>query len=308
MVVAEKVAELTEEEIEGDSLDQYMDRESILLAGGQGSGKSKGAVELVAEGMENEFNVVVIDFDKGFAKEVKTQLGKQPDNLEYFLAKNWSRVQDGINFAFKNLGVGDWLVFEMMNSMWELAQSQYVDDVYGGNVGDMLRMLRADAETEILALQGAGKLVKDKKDADPKKGKRTAASVQQQSVSYGGLKGRTDWFPIKAMHNKDVRERAIMRGDFHLLGTTALQALQQEEAQSWPEWTNLSRRPSGEKNNVYKFDTIIVAECKGGKYLWRTDMGNGKGKDRGGRELVKDMDVTGISLIADYLDFHGLEL
>ncbi len=300
----------TKEEVrEGDSLDQYMDRESIILAGGQGSGKSKATVELVAEGMEREFNVVVIDFDKGFAKEVKTQLGKQPDNLEYFLAKDWSRVQDGINFAFANLGLGDWLVFEMMNSMWELAQSQYVDDVYGGNIGDMLRMLRADAETEILALQGAGKLVKDKKDADPKKGKRTAASVQQQSVSYGGLKGRTDWFPIKAMHNKDVRERAIMRGDFHLLGTTALQALQQEEAQSWPEWTNLGRRPSGEKNNVYKFDTIIVAECKGkDKYFWRTDMGNGKGKDRGGRELVKDMNVTGISLIADYLDYHEIEL
>lgn len=302
------VVKPTDADIEGDSLDQYMDRESILLAGGQGSGKSKGAVELVAEGMKAEFNVVVIDFDKGFAKEVKTQLGKQPDNLEYFLAKDWSRVQDGINFAFKNLELGDWLVFEMMNSMWELAQSQYVDDVYGGNVGDMLRMLRADAETEILALQGAGKLVKDKKDADSKKGKRTAASVQQQSVSYGGLKGRTDWFPIKAMHNKDVRERAIMRGDFHLLGTTALQPLQQEEAQSWPEWTNLGRRPSGEKNNVYKFDTIIVAYNKNNQYFWRTDMGNGKGKDRGGRELVKDQDVTGISLIADYLDFHEIEL
>lgn len=300
----------TKEEVrEGDALDQYMDRESILLAGGQGSGKSKGVVELVATGIEADFNVVVIDFDKGFAKEVKTQLGKQPDNLEYFLAKDWSRVQDGINFAFNNLGLGDWLVFEMMNSMWELAQSQYVDDVYGGNVGDMLRMLRADAELEIQALKGAGKLVKDKKDADPKKGKKTAASVQQQSVSYGGLKGRTDWFPIKAMHNKDIRERAIMRGDFHLLGTTALQALSQEEAQSWPEWTNLGRRPSGEKSNVYKFDTIIVAECKGkDKYLWRTDMGNGKGKDRGGRELVKDMDVTGISLIADYLDFHEIEI
>ncbi len=299
----------TEAEIEGDSLDQYMDRESILLAGGQGSGKSKCAVELVAEGMKSKFNVVVIDFDKGFAKEVKTQLGTQPDNLEYFLAKDWSRVQDGINFAFNNLGLGDWLVFEMMNSMWELAQSQYVDDVYGGNVGDMLRMLRADAETEILALQGAGKLVKNKKDADSKKGTKTKAQVQQASVSYGGMKGRTDWFPIKAMHNKDVRERAIMRGDFHLLGTTALQALQQEEAQSWPEWTNLGRRPSGEKNNVYKFDTIIVAECKGtNKYQWRTDMGNGKGKDRGGRELVKDQDVTGISLIADYLDFHEIEI
>jgi len=299
----------TKEEVrEGDALDQYMDRESIILAGGQGSGKSKATVELVAEGIEQDFNVVVIDFDKGFAKEVKTRLGKQPDNLEYFLAKDWARVQDGITFAFANLELGDWLVFEMMNSMWELAQAQYVDDVYGGNVGDMLRMLRADAEKEIEALRGAGKLVKDKKDTDPKKGKRTAASVQQQSVSYGGFQGRTDWFPIKSMHNKDVRERVIMRGDFHLLGTTALQALDQSEAQSWPEWTNLGRRPSGEKNNVYKFDTIIVAYNKNNQYYWRTDMGNGKGKDRGGRELVKDMDVTGISLIADYLDFHEIEL
>lgn len=80
----------TKEEVrEGDSLDQYMDRETILLAGGQGGGKSHGAVKLVKLGMvAPKFNVVVIDFDKGFAKEVKYQIGKQPDNLEYFLTES----------------------------------------------------------------------------------------------------------------------------------------------------------------------------------------------------------------------------
>ncbi len=300
----------TAEEVrEGDSLDLFMDRESLLMGGGQGSGKSHAAVKLVALGKEVGFNVVVIDFDNGFAKEVKYQLGKQPDNLEYFLAKDWSRVKDGIDYAFKNLGAQDWLVFEMMNSMWELAQDQYVEDVYHGDIGDYLRQLRADAEEEIEALRGAGKIVKgNPTDIEKKQGKKTAQSVQQQSVSYGGMKGRTDWFPIKRMHNRDVREKVILKGDFHLLGTTALQALEQFEAQSWPEWTNLGRRPSGEKNNVYKFDSIIVAYNKGGSYFWRTDMGNGKGKDRGGRELVKDVEITDEGLIQSYFDFHDLEL
>ncbi len=299
----------TAEEVrEGDSLDQYMSRESLLLAGSQGSGKSHGAVKLVGLGKEIGFNVVVIDFDNGFAKEVQYQMGKQPDNLEYFLAKDWGRVTDGINYAFKNLESGDWLVFEMMNSMWDLSQHQYVDDVYHGNIGNYLRQLRADAEAEIETLEAAGKIVASKKDADPKSGKKTKDAIRQQSVTGGGLDGRTDWFPIKAMHNKDVRDKAILKGDFHLLGTTALQALEQSEAQSWPEWTNLGRRPSGEKNNVYKFDSIIVAYSKGGEYFWRTDMGNGKGKDRGGRELVKDIDITDEGLIASYFDFHELEL
>ncbi len=299
----------TAEEVrQGDSLDLFMDRESLLMGGGQGSGKSHAAVKLVALGKELDFNVVVIDFDKGFAKEVQYQLGKQPDNLEYFLAKDWSRVKDGIDYAFEHLGPGDWLVFEMLNSMWELAQDQYVNDVYHGDIGDYLRQLRADAEREIDALRAAGKLVTNKKDVDSKTGKKTKQSVQQQAVAYGGLQGRTDWFPIKRMHNKDVREKAILKGDFHLLGTTALQALEQFEAQSWPEWTNLGRRPSGEKTNCYKFDTIVVAYNKGREYFWRTDMGNGKGKDRGGRELVKDIDITDEGLIASYFDYHELEL
>lgn len=300
----------TAEEVrQGDSLDQYMNRESLLLAGGQGGGKSYGAVKLVKLGIEVGFNVVVIDYDRGFAKEVKYQIGKQPDNLEYFLASDWPKVKKGVDYAFKHLKPQDWLVFEMMNSMWDLSQHQYVDDVYKGDIGDYLRQLRADAEAEIETLQSAGKIVNRKPtDAEKKQGKKTKEAVRQQSVTGSGLGGRTDWFPIKTMHNKDVRDRAILKGDFHLLGTTALQALGNEEVQSWPEWTNLGRRPSGEKNNVYKFDSIVVAYTKGGEYFWRTDMGNGKGKDRGGRELVKDIDITDEGLIASYFDFHELEL
>ena len=36
-------------------------------------------------------------------------------------------------------------------------------------------------------------------------------------------------------------------------------------------------------------------------------MGSGKGKARGGRKLVKDMDVTNESLIANYLEYHEIE-
>lgn len=297
-----------EEVIQGDDLELFMDTERLLVAGGQGGGKSYASVKLVEIGKDLDFNVVVIDFDKGFAKEVKSQLGKQPDNLEYFLARDWGRVKQGLRYAFQNLGPRDWLIFEMMNSMWELAQDQYVEDVYQGDIGDYLRQLRADKEREIEALESAGKIVSASKDADKKKGTTTKSAARQQAVSYGGLEGRTDWFPIKRMHNKDVREKAMMEGDFHILGTTSLTPLSQQDAAKWPEWTNLGRRPEGEKNNIYKFDTLVVAYSKGGDYFWRTDMGNGKGKDRGGRELVKDIDVTDEGLIASYFDYHELEL
>ena len=286
------MAAKTKEEIRGgDDLDLFASRETLLLCAGQGGGKSLSVVKTIELGMDADFNCVVIDFDGGIRKEVKDQIGYQPDNLEYFKASEWSRVKDGMEYAMANLGPRDWLFFEMMNSMWELSQDTYVENVYGGDIGEYLMELRSKTEREIEA-----------------SGAKDPAKARRDGMKGAGLDGQTDWFPIKRMHNKDVREKALMRGNFHLCGTTALTQIDSRDADKWTEFSNLGRRPEGEKSNVYKFDTILVSYLKGKDFMWRTDLGAGKGKDRGeSRKLVKDINCSGTGAIISYFDYHELE-
>jgi len=123
---------------------------------------------------------------------------------------------------------------------------------------------------------------------------------------WNGFEGRTDWPLIKRMHNQRIRDRAVFDGDFNILGTTNMDPVGEETAHKYPKWSALGRKPRGEKGNEDRYDTLVVAELKKNKFTWRTDLGNGKGKDRGGRELVKDVDFTDQGFVQSYYEFHEL--
>lgn len=279
-----------------DLLDLSLDREVLLMAGTPSTGKSYSVAMLCVEGLERDFSVVVIDRDRGLAKAVKEVHGKVPENLTYFLGNAWSKYEEGVKYAMDNLGPRDWLVFEMLGGMWDGAQAAFVNRVYKGGLAEHLLLLRSDAEAEVRQAKGA--------DANAKRA---------SAMKYGGLQGRTDWTVIKQMHNDEVRDRAVWDGDFNILGTTSVTALQEDnDASAWPEFKPLGIKPEGEKNNRHKFDSLVYAykiEVKNkAKYLWRTDMGNHQGKDRGGRELVRDVDMTDIGFVTSYYEYHKLEL
>jgi len=275
------------------SLDEALNREVILMGGGPGDGKTYSVAKIIEECEETGHQVVVIDRDRGLAKVVYDVMGRTPDCLHYAICDKWEKVNQAVDFAFKNLGPGDWLVFEMIGAMWDFAQTEYSRKVYGDLTEHMLN-LRAEAQQVI---RNAG--------LDPKS--KDARKKVAEKVGFGGLDGRQDWSFIKRMHNDDVFIKAIVEGDFNILSTTSMTPVAKDEAEKYPLWVTLGRRPTGEKEQPHRHDTLVVVEKKGNKYVWRTDLGAREGKDRGGRKLVRDVDFTDIGFWRSYRDYHNLE-
>ncbi len=280
-----------------DDLNLALDREVIFMGGGPSTGKSHAIVQLAIAGLEREFNVVVIDRDRGVAKAVKEFINEGvidavPENLDYFIANSWDKVTSGVEYAFNLLGPGDWLCFDMIGGLWDLAQDEFTRLVYGESGADKLLALRAEAE-EIV--RSAGKTGKE------------ATSARAKGVGFEGLEGRYDWPLIKKMHNADMRDNVILNGEFNVFSTTAMTPMQdgQNDKEKWPMFAALGRRPEGEKNNVHKHDTFVLAKQTGGKFTWSTLLGEGQGKDRG-RELVRNVDYTDIGFIESYMTYHEL--
>ena len=274
-----------------DDLNLALDREVILVGGGPSTGKSRTIVELAIAGLEQEFNVVVIDRDRGIAKAVKELCdGTVPENMDYFIANSWEKVMQGVHHSFDILGPGDWLCFDMIGGLWDLAQDEFTRLVYEESGADKLLALRMEAE-ELVRTSG-------KKGGD-------ASSERARGVGFEGLEGRYDWPLIKKMHNSDMRDNCILNGEFNILSTTAMNAMQDTDKAKWPMFSSLGRRPEGEKNNVHKHDTFALVTQSDGKFAWSTQISQGQGKDRG-RELVRNVDYTDVGFVASYLEYHEL--
>ncbi|KKL78805.1 hypothetical protein LCGC14_2021200, partial [marine sediment metagenome] len=190
------------------------------------------------------------------------------------------------------LGSNDWLVLEHCGRMWDLTQTDYVKQVFGQTRAERLKVLRTEAETIIRENDLSGK---EKNKA-------------QSNASFSGLDGRKDWSIVKSDHNDDFMDRFQLEADFNVLMTTSIVSLQMggdKALKEWEDWKILGVKPEGEKHNRYRASTVAYAYKNGNKeYSWRTDLGLGKGKDRG-KELVRDIDMTDIGFVRSYMEHHG---
>ncbi len=284
-----------------ESFFTLLDRESILMLGGPGSGKSDSVVRLALDGIDQGFKVTVIDRDRGLSKAVKDICkGKPPDNLSYFLVKNdWRKLHEAVDWAFDNLKAGDWLVLEMLGNFWDFMQMQYSQEVYGMDVSDHLLTLRKDAQ-QLMDEAGASTRSNDGKK------KSEANKILGQKMQYSGMEGRTDWAVIKRMHTVPI-ERATLEGDFHILATTSVTKVSQDEVNNnqWPEFQGIGKRPEGEKHNTHRFDTIVYCERDDDDFVWSTDLRGGRGKDRG-RDLYRNVSFRDVGFWASYQEKHDL--
>lgn len=281
-----------------NNLDLALNREVVLLGGDQGTGKSYSIVMLVLDALESGHKVMVVDRDRGVSKALREVWGDgaPPENLDYRLAKSWHVIPQAVSDALNTLGTGDWLCFEHLGRLWDFAQTEYSRHVYGLDVSQHLMALNAEARATMAAL-GV-----NTRDEDKTK-RREANEILAQKTAFSGLDGRTDWSVIKRMHNDDVIDRAILEGSFNILSTTSMTPILKDEVErgAWKMFHGILSRPEGEKHNVFRHDTIAICYKRDGRFLWRTDMGGGAGKDRG-RPLFRDIDFTSKGFVSSYLN------
>ena len=291
---------------EQDAFDLFMDREVILLAGGRADGKTDTTARLVKVLGKLKRHIVIIDRDRGLGKSLKEvgySSSNRPKHMKYFLANTWDNINAGVEFAQKKLKARDWLVYEGSGAMWDFSQTDYSRVVYGENISDHLKMLAANAAKQIKEL-GVDMRMGTKEE------RKQARAIMAKNMQYSGLEGWTDWSVIKRQHNDDVFIRTILEGNYHILTTSHLKDLndQEKEKKEWQDFTQLGARPAGEKDQHGRHDTTAILYREGDKFLWRTDLGSGKGKERGDRKKYRGVDHTGIGFIESYFKKHGLEL
>lgn len=264
-----------------NELELLLDRESILIYGEQGCGKSFSVAKLIEQMLEEGHVVFVIDRDRGLGAALEEVFGAplrdhMPENLEYRLANEWDKIPAAVNEAMSMLGPGDWCVTEMIGRFWDMAQEAYGEKVWG-SLADHILSLRVEAQEQIDKAH-----IKDKS--------KDATAIKSRAVGYGGMEGRTDWTVVKRMHNAEVFDKLVLNGTFNLLATSSCRPVTDEEKErnEWETFHKVGKRPEGEKHQVHRFDTIAYLYRKDHKFLWRTDLG-GRGKDRG-HPLFRDIE------------------
>ena len=282
-----------------DTIDLQTKRAMVLMAARPACGKSYSVAALLRDGLERGFKVMVIDRDRGLAEVIEEVCGEIPPNLSYKLVRTWEDLEGAIQYAFDHLEPQDWLVFEHVGRLWDFAQDDYTRRVYGSTQAQRLRHLRAESEDIVRLKELDTAKESDRKEAD---------KLRSKGIGYQGLDGRKDWAVIKAGHNNDIFDRVLLDGHFNVLSTTSVAQIDKADenaASLWADWLSLGIRPEGEKHQRYRHSTQVFLYKNKGRFLWRTDFGNGEGKDRG-RKLMRDVDMTEVGFVRSWAEAHGV--
>jgi len=240
-------------------------REKLLLFGEFGTSKTYSLLNIV---LANPDRVCfVIDPDDGVAKVALELLGVDPDsmspeeglaaiaegfpNLEYRLATDWEQVHAAFTDAHQGLQAGDWLMFEQLGKLWEMAANYYSKETF--NIPALQKLMDA-RKTE-----AKGKAAVAKMRAEGK-------NVEEKGQMLPGGFEPGDWVPIKQLHNQLVMDLALARGVYNVAATTAVKDILPQERQTVSLFQRsflelfgpTGAKPEGEKHNLYRYDTVVA--------------------------------------------------
>ena len=255
-----------------------MRRERILVAGPPGTGKTYQWLTIARLLPNRTFHV--IDPDDGVVRVWKSEF-PEVENINYYLTPTWfgalsdfetgqvGGVANALTDIKKKIKPNDWVVVEMLNTMWSLAQSGFVEEIFQEGIGEYFMKARKEMK------EGAKRL-----DA---------------------LKGWTDWQVINKNHNDDFIIPICYRlpkpttPDTNVYMTTSFSITTAEEASKEdPEqksfYGDTMIRIDGQKQNIFRAQSIFLFVKRKGVWRFSTFI-----KDRG-RPFVEDEELSDFGL------------
>jgi len=217
-----------------------LDKERILIGGGTGSGKTHAWLTIAQYLPNNTFHV--IDPDLSVLRVWENEF---PDvkNIRYHFTPEWFAPVEAVEPNVWKGGVkecwdatkaliksNDWVVLEMMDSLWSLAISGFVAEIFGKDIGEYFMQARK-------AMTG-------------KKG-------------LEALGGWTDWNVINKNHNDDFVNQVCYKYPVHVVMTTAIsvtsnKAAAGESSEVKAVYGDELVRLGGQKNVPYRAQSIFL--------------------------------------------------
>ena len=246
--------------------------EKILWYGESSSGKTSGYLDVLSylkqQGMPAEkvcMCVVFSDRATGITKLYNLIPKEYVEHVHIFPVSNYEDLvratassEQILMEHFRRTGVHGWLICELLGEAWRLTQDYYSRKAFGETLADLMASKRQEIHNLMVA--------KNKEDKE---------------TSYQSLSGFRDWVTIKFFHNFNWMDR-IKRMPFNVGATAEIR----DEINPDSIFAAIKVRPSGEKDNVHRFDTIIYKKHQGNKFTQRCF------KLTGYSRLYSEVDIT----------------
>lgn len=148
-----------------------MIRERILVYGQPGSGKSYSWLQIAAAYPSKKF--YCIDTDEAVERLLATEF-PQLQNVLTYPSQDWASCVKALD-AIKTKGTSnDWVIVDMLDSIWDYAQSFFVEEVFSKDIGSYFLQARKE--------------------------------MKAGSSNLSALKGWTDWSVVNKLYQSWINE------------------------------------------------------------------------------------------------------
>lgn len=246
-------------------------RERQLVMGGPGVGKTRAYLTIaeLARKTRSEARFYVIDTDY----TLDASLEEFPKLAKWgnFIWEQVSTFDDQLELARqykKKANRGDWMVTDMVSTIWESVQDDHSEKVYGMNKADYFLMKRQEIEEQMRA----------KKNFQP-------------------YEGWLDWPTIKARH-ADFINTAIINNDAHIFACAESRPLNRstDDKRVVETFEHIGARPGGEKRLGHLFHTVLLMRQRD-EDEWTVETGKDRARKQGKHVLTPKASYAKVYLL-----------
>jgi hypothetical protein len=209
-------------------------RERVLAYGSEGAGKTFAAFSIMNKVSGRAFYLdtddTVIPFLDG------ERFHHLQERVTFTTPYEFGEALEQVEKWRAEATADDWLVIDRADWLWDAAQAEFSDKVFGTDIDEHLMQHR-------MALEEA---------------RAKAAKSNQKAPKAGNpFEGFTDWPIIKKRHQRIMRAAMTFPGHVYLVTAEKKVDEKLDDPDILRSYGRVGARPAGEKNNGYLVRTVI---------------------------------------------------
>lgn len=246
-------------------------RERLLTYGNEGAGKTFGFFSIMAK-MPGHVKAYYLDTDDTVEPYLDGErFSRLASRIEYRVPMDFGECLEFLEEAQRSGGEDDWLVVDRVEELWEMAQSEFSDKVFG-----------TDIDEHVLAHRQA---------------LHAAQQKNPQQRASNPFDGFTDWTVIKKRHQRAMRAVRKFPGHVYICAGEKKLIDSMEDSNTTRTYGKAGWKPAGEKNNGYLVRTVLRMQGNN-PATWRFTTIKDRERDQADGKSVNDFAIDYLAQIA----------